>query len=154
MYVRDPLRDAPERFLAHVDRHGDDECWPFRSALNGHGYAQFSYNSKTIPAHVYAYSAFVGEIPLGYQVDHVRANGCCRRDCVNWVSHLEVVTSAENNLRSDSPSAVNARKSHCKHGHEFTPENTHVYQGKRICRACARAKTKRQYAARNRLNMR
>lgn len=27
---------------------------------------------------------------------------------------------------------------HCKRGHEFTPENTRVYNGKRICRACRR----------------
>jgi len=30
----------------------------------------------------------------------------------------------------------NARKTHCAHGHEFTPENTWVHHGKRHCRTC------------------
>ena len=25
---------------------------------------------------------------------------------------------------------------HCKHGHEFTPENTYINQNKRLCRKC------------------
>lgn len=38
--------------------------------------------------------------------------------------------------------AANAAKkraqTHCKHGHEFTPENTYVFQGRRHCRECRR----------------
>lgn len=42
-----------------------------------------------------------------------------------------------------------APRTHCKHGHEFTPENTHIdRQGWRNCRACGRAKSARQRAAR------
>lgn len=29
---------------------------------------------------------------------------------------------------------------HCKRGHEFTPENTYNYDGKRVCRECSNAK--------------
>lgn len=37
------------------------------------------------------------------------------------------------------PARENASKTHCKHGHEFTPENTHISpHGRRICRACKR----------------
>ena len=32
----------------------------------------------------------------------------------------------------------NARKTHCKRGHAFTPENTRIYNGDRLCRACSR----------------
>ncbi|WP_084546433.1 WhiB family transcriptional regulator [Glycomyces arizonensis] len=34
---------------------------------------------------------------------------------------------------------ANAAKTHCKWGHEFTPENTRIsgYNGQRVCRACA-----------------
>jgi diadenosine tetraphosphatase ApaH/serine/threonine PP2A family protein phosphatase len=28
-------------------------------------------------------------------------------------------------------------KTHCIHGHEFTPENTYSYHGKRVCKTCA-----------------
>jgi hypothetical protein len=59
--------------------------------------------------------------------------------------HLEVVTGAVNNARSNSPSAVNARKTHCNRGHEFTSENTYWASPKkphlrrtRRCRECQR----------------
>lgn len=32
----------------------------------------------------------------------------------------------------------------CRKGHEFTPENTYVYRGTRLCRTC-RAENMRQY---------
>jgi hypothetical protein len=41
--------------------------------------------------------------------------------------------------RKDNPVEPhpNLRKTHCKQGHEFTPENTYVYRtGKRACRMC------------------
>jgi hypothetical protein len=31
-----------------------------------------------------------------------------------------------------------AKRTHCRRGHEFTPENTGLYAGKRSCRACGR----------------
>lgn len=32
---------------------------------------------------------------------------------------------------------LNSRKTHCNRGHEFTPENTRIYQGnQRRCKAC------------------
>jgi hypothetical protein len=40
-------------------------------------------------------------------------------------------------LRGDTFAARNAAKTHCKHGHEFTPENTVARRdGRRRCRAC------------------
>jgi hypothetical protein len=30
----------------------------------------------------------------------------------------------------------NSRKTHCPSGHEYTAENTNLYQGRRYCRAC------------------
>lgn len=38
-------------------------------------------------------------------------------------------------------------RTHCKHGHEFTPENTYLTpQGHRVCRRCHALKARRQYA--------
>lgn len=75
------------------------------------------------------------KIPHGLVPDHL----CRNRPCVNpW--HIEIVTHRENTLRGTAPTAVNAAKTHCVHGHEFTPENTYVSpQGWRWCRACKRS---------------
>ncbi len=44
-----------------------------------------------------------------------------------------------NILRGTGPTARNAIKTHCDHGHEFTPENTYAKpSGGRQCRACTR----------------
>lgn len=42
---------------------------------------------------------------------------------------------------------ANARKSECNAGHQFTPENTRIYLGKRHCRTCIRDRQRAAYAA-------
>lgn len=43
---------------------------------------------------------------------------------------------------------ANASKTHCKRGHEFTPENTYIKPTGRECRACARIHAKNAWARR------
>jgi hypothetical protein len=73
-------------------------------------------------------------LAAGIDVDHL----CRVPGCVNSAHH-EPVTHKENCLRGISPAANNARKTHCKHGHEFDEANTYITKtGGRACRACAR----------------
>jgi hypothetical protein len=37
-----------------------------------------------------------------------------------------------------------SRQTHCKHGHEYTPENTYMHAFKRYCRACANARFRKR----------
>lgn len=135
--------DDEARFWSYVDRRGDGECWPWTGETKPDGYARFGVNGRLVYVHRWAYEHFVGPIPEGYEIDHVRANGCTRKDCVNYVRHLEAVTKRENRRRSDSPAAINARKTHCIRGHELTPENIWhppAQPNRRKCRACRKVR--------------
>jgi hypothetical protein len=113
-----------------VDKSG--ECWLWTASQRGNGYGQFTVNGKGVSAHRFAYELMIGPIPEGLDLDHL----CRARACVN-PAHLEPVTNAENILRGTCPPAINARKTHCPRGHEYTPENTYVNPaGGRECRAC------------------
>lgn len=131
---------ATARFWSMVDRHGEDECWPWRGALwTGYGF----FMSKVLiggrtTAHRVAYMLTYGEFPASLDVDHK----CRNRACCN-PKHLEPVTMAVNVLRGDGITARRARATQCIRGHEYTPENTKrvVIRGRpsRQCRACIRA---------------
>jgi hypothetical protein len=77
------------------------------------------------------------------KLDHLCRNPACVRP-----DHLEAVTARENTLRGIGPTAVNALKTHCVHGHEFTPENTRMKGIRRVCRECQRAANRKSKRAR------
>lgn len=131
-----------ERFMARVDDSGD--CWLWLGAKSSNGYGAVSVGGRMKSAHRYSYEQHVGSIPAGLQIDHL----CRVRNCVN-PAHLEAVTGRTNVLRSpDAPSAINARKTHCIHGHEYTPENTLLQKRGKYCRECHRQKLARRRLAR------
>jgi len=117
------------------------DCWTWHGGINGSGYGQFSLNAHFAGAHRLAYELTNGAIPHGMQIDHL----CRNKLCVN-PSHLEVVTSRINVLRSANGAAINAVKTHCPRGHEYTSENTRIYKGGRLCRSCERERSTRRRA--------
>jgi hypothetical protein len=133
-----------DRFWGFVQKHPDG-CWNWIGCLNAYGYGQFvPIAGDQRPAHRYSYELLVGPIGPGLQIDHL----CRNRRCVN-PSHLEPVSSAVNNARGLSPSAINGRKTHCTKGHLFDETNTYTYtRGSgsvhRSCRTCRREASKRQ----------
>lgn len=125
-----------ERILASVCKN-DDGCWVWTGPkVRRGGYGALAVKGRTAVAHRLAYEEFVGPIPEGLQLDHLcRVTLCCNPE------HLEPVTPRENSLRSESLPAINARKTHCIHGHEFNTENTYWRRdrpGCRQCKACER----------------
>lgn len=157
--VRIVVRGIPgRRFMAKLDMDGPvppdaslGPCWLWTGAVTEKGYGLFRVSDKvTMLAHRWIWQHCNGEIPDGYEVDHVchewdvcRLDNfdCIHRLCVN-LDHLAAVTHAENNDRSGSPSAVNARKTYCegKYGpHELTPDNVYIPPSRpdrRYCLLC------------------
>lgn len=126
-----------DRLMARVEFDTAAGCWLWTGTLSHNGYARFKPSGQTSkPVHRLTYELVCQAVPAGLQLDHK----CRVRCCVN-PEHLEPVTRLENIARGNAPHMVNARKTHCKHGHEFTPENTgrHAKRGSRYCKTCLRA---------------
>lgn len=138
-------------FWDKVSMEPNSGCWIWIGTTTGTGiksrngtnleYGQFTRpnakktgGAKMQLAHRAAYKALIGPIPKGLQIDHL----CTVTFCVN-PNHLEPVTNLENQRR--------ARPTHCKNGHEYTPENTVFYpsaRGRR-CKTCSAVWGRRAY---------
>lgn len=125
-------------FTANQSPGAPDECWPWRGYVEKSGYGRFKVAGKPRGAHRVAYALAYGDPPSHLVVDHK----CRNRSCVN-PAHLEAVTNAVNIARG-----ARGSQTHCKHGHEFTEENTYFAErGERVCRTCNRDR-QRRYVAR------
>lgn len=136
-----------QRFWLMVDKNGPiperrpelGPCWIWNGHRSAAGYGRVAVTHRQGRyAHAVSYAFVHGAIPEGLEHDHL----CSVPSCVN-PAHLEAVPHRVNLMRSNSLCAVNARKTHCKRGHEFTPENTYRTKAGRACRTCETAKSQR-----------
>jgi hypothetical protein len=125
-----------QRVMDKIDIDSDTGCWNWTSKINDNGYGLIASVVETGKrpieqrAHRVVYEMHKGPIPEGLDLDHL----CRNRKCVN-PDHLEPVSRAENLRRGSSEHSRG--KTHCKRGHEFTPENTYwTKAGYRNCLAC------------------
>ncbi len=103
-----PFQGDPDaRFLMYVSV-APNGCHLWTGMINGEGYAQFSVDNWTQPAHRWIWKRDKGPIPKGLMTDHLchtrdrtcrGGPACLHRRCVN-VDHLELVTATENRRRS------------------------------------------------------
>lgn len=124
------------KFWSLVDKSGgEDACWPWKGRCNKDGYGHVWIGGKADKRAHRVACALMGKVqPPDTVADHL----CRERSCCN-PKHIEFVPQGINMARGASPWAKNAAKTHCSKGHEFTPENTAMYQGpshKRAYRVC------------------
>lgn len=112
----------------------ESDCWVCSLAVARNGYSRVRVGGRQLSSHAVMYESEIGPIPADREPDHL----CRIRNCVR-PAHMELVDHRTNTLRGSGPTATNARKTHCVHGHEFTESNTIAHaNGKRNCRACRR----------------
>jgi hypothetical protein len=129
-------------------------CWLWLGADDGRkGYGRVNpskYGQRQ--AHRVMYEMYKGPIPSGLIIDHK----CKTPSCVN-PDHMEPVTNLENMKRGRYREGLalggkangkrQQAKTHCPSGHEYTVENTYIYNGWRQCRPCHAARERKRRTA-------
>ena len=139
------------RFLTKVEK-APSGCWEWIASKSPNGYGQFRYptgNDNHIGAHVASYRYFYGDVPEGMQIRHT----CDNRSCVN-PTHLIPGTSQDNSNDMVERGRWNGgtpKKEFCKNNHRIA-DDPYESNGKRQCRPCVLADSKRRYAKKRQLN--
>lgn len=138
VYVRiDPMT----RMLKYLRVDLETNCWHFTAQISASGYGKiFIEPGHFEPAHRLVYERVRGPVPQGHELHH----RCHNKTCVNpW--HLVTMSKA------DHRRLHHANPTHCRHGHEYTPENTLFTEADgRRCRACNKEKYQRRYVKKGR----
>ena len=125
--------------LSKLDRP-EVGCWEWQGARNDRGYGQIWIDGRLVYVHRLMYELHIGPIPDGHEIDHLCSNPPCARP-----GHLDAVTHSENAQRMWDR-GEREHKTHCKQGHEFTPENTYTQSsGARGCRTCRTIDSRNRY---------
>lgn len=137
-----------ERFWAKVRK--SKGCWEWTGAKQHNGYGFIHTGGHVIRrplrAHRASWELHYGPIPAGLWVLHRCDNPSCVRP-----DHLFLGSRSDNMKDCAAKGRVctigQANKTHCRRGHEFSPENTYVRpNGHRRCRICDAARQKARLA--------
>jgi hypothetical protein len=116
-------------------------CWNWTGCRTTKNYGKTNYKSEVVPAHRLMYAWLVEPLPRGIGkgipvLDHFV---CDNPPCCN-PAHLRLGSQRDNVLRGAGPCAQNARKTHCKRGHELPDTGN-----ERRCRTCHDMKAAEYY---------
>ncbi|WP_082915899.1 HNH endonuclease signature motif containing protein [Plantibacter sp. H53] len=139
LYASEP--ESREMLIRKTRFDGENGCWNYCGHINEGGYGYIpTYRHGNIFVHRLALHLAKRPVPADRVVDHL----CRNPRCVN-PAHLDIVTPTENAMRGFGFYAVNARKTHCPQGHEYSEGNIYWTRPRkaggnpgRSCKTCAR----------------
>lgn len=149
-YTDESIEAARMKLARYVGARG--ECWVWPGDPDEYPKVvlmSIEGGRRTVGANRFAVG-LLRPIPPGFQAAH----SCDNKRCVN-PAHVAPETPSKNTadayLRLNKPvggsPVINAAKTRCPQGHEYTEENTYVDKiGRRYCRAC-RARRERERRA-------
>ena len=74
-----------------------------------------------------------------YTAENTHLNSAGFRECKICLKERGKRRNDEKKVRRNSQGRVaHHLRTHCPHGHEYTPENTYTYRGSRSCKACCK----------------
>jgi len=167
--VRQPRPSAAQRLLLHVRYAADCECWDWIGPMSVGGHPLVSAEGESY-ANRLAYKLWCGPVPPGFHV----VPSCARHGCISPFHLLALSPRAAlrftrrwDQARDAPRPTVRQPQTHCRRGHELTPENTEwnhstkrdrhgclVAVTTRLCRTCARARRRRYEQSRARRGVR
>jgi HNH endonuclease len=136
------------RWLARIKRRcliTEGGCWEWQGFISppwNYGYT--TYRGKTKAVHRWMYMVTHG---VTLAREQYVCHTCDVRHCCN-PDHLWLGSNSENQKDSSKKDRhYESRRSHCEHGHEFTPENTRLIprKGGRFSRNCKQCERDRHY---------
>lgn len=136
---------AIAEFWSRVNVGSPDECWTWKSHRWPNGYGLFRIDGRSVGAHRASFFFANGYVP------DICRHRCDNPPCVNPLHLLDGDQSANVRDAVERGRHTNSVKTHCKHGHEFTPANTYITaRGTRKCRACNAEIMRASYARKRR----
>lgn len=116
----------------------ENGCWIWQLSCYDNGYPRVQIDGIVYLVTRLSLYLF-RDFDLESKLDACHKDDICRsRSCIN-PEHLYPGTRSDNMLDYHTrwnSRQWNSEKTHCKHGHEFTPANTYLYRGKRLCKTC------------------
>lgn len=127
-------RTSLELILAKCEEDTETNCLVWTGYADPR-YGRVMRNKQLKAVHREVYEEAIGPIPDGAVIHHLCRNTLCAN-----VEHLICMTPADHATLhlADPDTKRNSNKTHCKRGHEFTPENTYVRPDGtgRHCKTC------------------
>jgi hypothetical protein len=133
-----------ERVRALCIRNNVTGCLIWQGSTSKNGYPQTVYRNKGCRVHRKMFE-LTNNVSLTPDLD--ACHSCDVRRCVE-PSHIWAGTRKQNMLDCSAKGRADRQwMTHCKRGHEFTPENTYIKPGARLrnCKTCQRERIRTEY---------